>query len=174
MSSPSPVSAPGLRSIAFDGSILVAVGDGGAIVNSALSWPSVAQWRLVFYDTDENQDSAEDNAAPQGDGVSNLVKYALGLDPQQNGSGKLPVGQVLNVPGTGSDYLTLTIDRNGVAPGITYVIEVSNNLSIWDSIPGTDTVFLSNTALLLKVRDNIPAADVLPPSRFIRLRITRP
>ncbi len=47
-----------------------------------------------------------DTASPAGDGISNLMKYALDLNPWTNGVGGLPVGSIAT---TGSgNYLTLT------------------------------------------------------------------
>jgi hypothetical protein len=174
VTSPCPMSVSGLRSIAFDGMQFVAVGDNGAILRATPSWPSLTQWRTVFYDTSANQGNAADTAAPINDHVPNLLKYAIGIDPRQNGAASLPTGQVLFDASTGANYLTMTINREGIAPGITYIVEVSADLTTWKSVPGTDVVYLSNTALLLEVRDNVPIPSSGSLSRFIRLRITDP
>ena len=172
--SSSPVSKAGLRSTAFDGNAFVAVGDNGSILRSAVTWPSLAQWRTIYYDTASNTGIAADAAMPLNDGVSNLMKYALGVDPRRNGIPSLPLGQILFDATAGSNYLTMTISRKAIAPGVTYVVEVSGDLATWRSVAGTDIAVLANTALLLKVRDNLPAGGSAPLSRFIRLRITNP
>lgn len=135
-----------------------------------------AAWQNQMFTPVElsNPTLSGDAAAPMGDGISNLMKYALGLDPRQNGTASLPVTQILFDANSGINYLTMTINRKAVAPGITYVVEVSGDLANWKSVQGTDVVNLTNTPILLKVRDNIPIGDPLAHSRYIRLRITNP
>ena len=77
----------------------------------------LAQWRNIFYDTAANQGDAADGAMPLNDGVPNLLKYALGVDPRQIGPGSLPAGQIEFDATTGSNYLTMTVNRKAIAPG---------------------------------------------------------
>jgi hypothetical protein len=81
------------------------------------------------------------------DGLTNLMKYALGLSPftiYNPGSTGLPGVQVANVSGT--NYLTLTF--TGVASDLTYKVQASSDLANWSTIqtfagtppPGTVTV----------------------------------
>ncbi len=50
---------------------------------------------------------------PAGDGIPNLMKYALGLPPMTPGTGHLPVQEVrsLEVDGVEAEYLTLAFTR---------------------------------------------------------------
>jgi Domain of unknown function (DUF4082) len=104
------------------------------------------------------------------DGVPNLMAYALGVSPTANNTAALPFATRENI--SGSEYLALTISRGAVAPGITYNVQVSGNLTQWNSGPAFTTV-MDDTPTLLKVRDNIPIA---PPNvrRFLRLQIAQP
>jgi len=78
-----------------------------------------ATWLLIHdlhYNTSLQQD-------PDGDGVSLLMAYALDLDPRQNLQSRLPVP----VPGGNS----LSIRFYAAAPGITYRVETSRDLTEW-------------------------------------------
>ena len=124
-------------------------------------------WRLAHFGTTEGIGSAADAADPDGDGVPNLMEYALGLDPNVAGgiADKLAVDR-------DTGYLRLTVLKNQNATDVTLGVEVSGDLVVWGSVEGTDVVTEENTATRLVVRDNTPvtAAD----RRFIRLRVTNP
>lgn len=112
---------------------------------------------------DEEAREPEDN--PAGDGISNLLKYALGLDPASVASpSALPVRQVEDDGGT--EYLTLTAARNPDATDVILTVEVSSDLVNWESGEG-HTVVLTDDGTTLKVRDTAPASGV--SRRFIRL-----
>jgi len=83
------------------------------------------------------------------DGLNNLYKYALGLNPTTNydpGDPHLPSVVQQNVAGT--NYLTLSF--NGVATDVTYTVQATSNLNgPWTTIktfpsggtaPGPQTV----------------------------------
>lgn len=109
----------------------------------------------------EGQNGREDD--PDGDGISNLMEYALGLDPMVGDVQNLPQGVVEG------DYLTLAVTKNEEAIGVEYVVEVSSDLMNWEA--GSEfTTELESSATMLKVRDNAiwSGAD----RRFIRLRVT--
>ncbi len=102
------------------------------------------------------------DADPDGDGIRNLVEYALGLNPQSADVAGLPVGAVED------GFLTLNVSKNAEALGIDYVVEVSGDLVNWESGAGFTTE-LENTDSVLRIRDNAEwtGAD----RRFIRLRV---
>lgn len=113
--------------------------------------------------------SANENFAledPDGDGVPNLLEFALGTNPLQYT--QLPV--VMNVANVaGDDFLRLSIDRNPLATGLIYIVEVSSNLQegSWRS---HDLVVEEDSPDRLVVRDSEPLSDGSP--RFIRLRVS--
>jgi hypothetical protein len=110
-------------------------------------------------------------AEPLADGIPNLLKYALGIDPQIAGfQGHLDHG---TTPVTGATHLTLNYTRPAPAPiGVIYTVETSGDLATWSS-DGTVEVASSdngNGSRTITVRDgssNPPAA-----MRFIRLKIS--
>jgi hypothetical protein len=78
--------------------------------------------------------NALQTAVLEPDGLNNLYKYALGLNPFQiynPGSAGLPVVQIVNVSGT--DYLEFSFD--GVATDVTYTVQATNNLTgTWTTV----------------------------------------
>ena len=86
----------------------------------------VEAWRQHFFNTTDGTGDRADLANPTGDGVPNLLKYALGLDPTKQDAPPTPY------PVTASDgetYLTLYFSRVSVATDITYEIQVTGNLA---------------------------------------------
>ena len=62
-----------------------------------------------------------------GDGVANLLEYAItGMDPHTPDNDQLPT----LVSGSGG-ALTLTIDKNTAAAGLTYLVQTSSDLDEW-------------------------------------------
>lgn len=48
-------------------------------------------WRFDYFGTTANTGNAADTANPSGDGIVNLIKYALGMNPNVNSQSGLPV-----------------------------------------------------------------------------------
>ena len=107
------------------------------------------------------------------DGFSNLLEYALKMNPRVPDSVSGPAVGVSDLIG-GQRYLTLTFRRLLPPRDVTYAVEVSDTLAGWDSPPGA-TVEQSATANgdgteTVVVRDTVP---MTPDSRrFLRLRVT--
>jgi len=131
------------------------------------------EWRFRHFPAQlANPAVTGDAANPAGDGLSNLAKYALGLDPNTaNATGA-------TTPGTvslgGNDYLTLRFARVD-APDLSCVAEVSSDLSHWTR----DAASVKETVLSDDGSSQVVIAQDLQPvqggaRRFIRLNITRP
>ena len=111
-------------------------------------------------------------AMPASDGIPNLIKYALGLNPNVSGyNGRL--SQTL-VHQNGEDYLAITYSRPDPAPeGIGYAGQLSSSADA-ESWSSNDVVVQSSVAAnglrTITLRDTIPINS--QPRRFIRLRIT--
>lgn len=109
-----------------------------------------------------------DATSPAGDGIPNLMKYALGLNPMLAYSG-ISIGMpVAEITTSGSDqYLALAF--SGTASDVTYTVQASSNLTAWVTLrrwlPGTPpgTIILSDT---------VPTSSA--NRRFIRLSVTGP
>lgn len=130
--------------------------------------PGFSSWMSKNYPSLTGS-AALPGADPDQDGVPNLMEYALAGNPTQSDPGILPVASTSTI--SGSNYLTLTVQKNPAASGITDTVEVSSDLNTWNSGSGYTTI-LTNTAASLVVRDNSPISGTRP--RFIRLRVTQP
>jgi hypothetical protein len=127
-------------------------------------------WRANHFGNPSNVGAGADTASPAGDGVPNLIKYALGLDPfTPTAASQLPTGSIQ--PDGGQSYLTLTANPVAQAPDVTYAVEVSGDLQTWTSGPPF-TVTLTNVPTQIIVRDNVPFGSAI--MRFIHLRISDP
>jgi len=117
-----------------------------------------------------------DTADPAGDGIPNLMKYALALNPFTNGIGGLPVGSIAT---TGSgNYLTLTYTQVISATDITYNVQVSTDLQTWNSGPGY-TATVSSTDNPGGLTETVTVQALTPvtpanPKLFIQLQVTGP
>jgi len=129
-------------------------------------------WRELNFTTAQlsNWSYSGDTGDPANDGIPNLIKYALGLNPNKPAVSGMPVlGQVaLN----GKTYLTLTFTEQPALTDITYTVQVSSDLQNWQSgslyTVRTDNG-TTNTAVF---RDLTAIGDA--PRHFMRLSIARP
>jgi hypothetical protein len=110
------------------------------------------------------------NANPAGDGMPNLMKYALGLDPT-----KPDAAAGAPVVGQSGGFQTLTYLCPPGLTDVTYVVQVSSDLVTWNSGPSFTTT-ISNS--LVGNQQQVVVRDLTPTSgttrRFIRLEITQP
>jgi len=116
---------------------------------------------------------------PSGDGISNLMKYALNLDPQLKQAGKLPyTTKAVNIADS-KTYLIFNYRRIIGGGGLTYIVETSTNLTGWSST-NSDLEEISATPDADGVTQDVqvrvhPSISMLPAgSKFIRLRVTSP
>ena len=136
-----------------------------------------AAWQSQYFTAAELQNAnvSGPNATPAGDGVPNLLKYALNLPPKVSGVAGLPT--VSNTATGGNSYLTLTYTKVIAATDITYTVEVSGDLATWSSGSG-NTVAVSTTnnpdgkTQTVVVRD--ATAESSTAKRFAHLKITSP
>lgn len=135
--------------------------------------PTFAAFASQYFNPAQLADPAVSGptANPAHDGMSNLLKYALGLDPTQPDA--QAGGPVITTAG---GALTLTFVRPPGLTGITYVPEVSGDLQTWSSGPAaTQTV---STTLLDAQHEQVVVRDLVPISgtakRFIRLEVKQP
>ena len=121
-------------------------------------------WRQVNLGTRANTGSAADNADPDGDGVSNLLEYALGGNPGSASSAPSP--QISTVRNGNSDYLTLSLTP--AVSDVIYQVEVSADLTTW-----TSTMLTGLTIGQTYTYTDTVAVNT-GPHRYLRLRVTSP
>jgi hypothetical protein len=111
---------------------------------------------------------------PDGDGMNNFTEFAFGRSPKTaDHPGALTVGGKTNV--SGNDYLCVTFRRAKNALDVTYIIEVSTDLTNpagWitsgELVTSTD---LGNGTEDVCYRDTVPMGST---PRYIRVRAVKP
>jgi hypothetical protein len=137
--------------------------DNASDPTTVIALAPIQLWRLQWFGITGDSGVATDTAIATSDGMPNLLKYALGLDPLVPAANPI-IGDV------STGYLRLTVPRNPNATDVTFLIEVTDNLTTPWTTNGTTVD--QNTPTLLQVHDNTPVSS--SAAGFIRLRITRP
>jgi hypothetical protein len=126
-------------------------------------------WRLTNFTTGELAvpSISGDLADPDGDGLSNLMEYALGLKPKSADVNAL-------APRIENGHLTLTYTRCKAATDVALILEQSIDLAVWNS--GTNYIQPIGVADQDGIQ-TITAQAVAPvgsnTESYIRLRATR-
>ncbi len=164
-------SAKGVYEVSLTASKLTVANDEGSRVTSdpetfifAIGVPHMELWLL-----ERGVAPAElgETDTPAGDGVTNLLKYALNLPPLQ------PVSSIAEptfIDVGGEDYLALDLALNPQAQNIDVWIETGADLASWNSGNG-HTVALEQTPSRIHVRDAL--AKGAATRRFIRFAVER-
>jgi hypothetical protein len=128
-------------------------------------------WKSSHFTLAELTNSAVsgDFACPASDGLANLLKYGLLLDPKVASVTGLPTTAILN------GYLTLTYRQNQQATDIVFVVEACdlvdagfwNTNGLWE-VSRVDC----NTWWIVTISDGVAVTNA--PSRFMHLNIIRP
>jgi hypothetical protein len=127
-------------------------------------------WRNRHFNEAEIHDPkiSGPEASPQGDGIPNLLKFALGLDPRKP-AGKLPVDLTSEVF-EGQRYLVLSVNRSPTADGIEMIVEAANRLSSEAKWKSEGLVVIQDDPERLLVRDSVSVDEA--DRRFLRLRVS--
>jgi len=145
--------------------------DSNQVTGTVILTP-LQQWRLVNFGTLNPADPlAGDTADPSGYGISNLMRYALGLPARGSVTGGLPaVGRTGN-------YLTFEFTRCQAATDITYWVEASNDLNLWTEIWSSGSVPYgggANPEQQVTVPDTLAISAAPNGRRFLHLKVTNP
>lgn len=127
--------------------------------------PNFNSWRSSSFAAMELLDPSLSgpNAIFGADGLPNLVKYALGLDPKTPAASDLP-----EVKSIGSDW-TYTYTRPADRSDLTFAVEVSTNLATWTTVGVThEMIAATNGSETWRARHPISPASNL----FFRLKVS--
>ncbi len=150
-----------------------AVTENGGVV-MRITWsdgPSFAAWQEAHFPDTEDRDDPDIGgpyADPNGDGASNLLKYALGLGPAEQIT---PERFAVEMDASGRPVVRF--HRDPAKTDIAYVVDVSPDMSAWSEIVfdsrefgGTNSDGELHEVLISPDADSVPI-------RFARLRIIR-
>lgn len=125
-------------------------------------------WKATAFANQADRDNpavSGPNASPAGDGITNLMKYALALNPLMYGTSDLPE------PAVQAGYLTLTYRKNKQAKDVTYTVEACDSLDGNWSVTSTVVTQVDIGGYWeVTVRDTVPIAG--SPRRFMRLKVS--
>lgn len=155
-----------------------------AITGAGLT--SSQDWRQIYFGTTANSGNAAYTADPDGDGIKNIVEYALGGNPTSSTSGAnlLPAGNINLTAHCMQFSLTHYLDRND----ITLTVQAADSLSgpwtnLSRSVNGAAfTVLTAGTVIsetgsgptrAVTVCDIYQTTDIAHPRRFMRLEVSQ-
>ena len=141
----------------------------------------LANWRLTYFGTTGNSGNAADLAAPDGDGIVNLIKYGLVIVPGTSGASSLPQGQ-RKVYAEGA-RLALVFLHDSARNDISLEVQAADHpdgpwTTVASSVGGaifSGPGFVSETAVggglnTVEVRDIVNIADA--PHRYMHIKVT--
>jgi hypothetical protein len=149
----------------------------GANLVLNLSPKPYTSWKSQNFTLAERSDPniSGDLAAPAGDGISNLLKYALNLDPHVSGVSGLPTPGTMTAADN-MQYLTLTYKEVISATDLSYVVEVGSDLASWN-FGSAFTEVVSSTNDPNGITRTVVVRDLTPMTsgshHFMRLLVTK-
>ena len=108
-------------------------------------------------------------ADPDFDGLNNLLEYALGSSPISAASANLPVVGKETVAGT--DYLTLTYDKDPSKTDLTYQVQVATDPAATATWTDVSDVLTGTSGNIEHRKASVPIAA---GKKFLHLKITKP
>jgi hypothetical protein len=126
--------------------------DAGGYVDSA-----PAQWSVNVGTSEPGRDS-------DGDGLPDMLEYALGLSPDRVSPGGVSALFMRSI--SGQNYLSLKIQRSPAPTDVVTTVEYSSDFLNW--VPAT---VIASTPWSLDVRDPQPASE--NARRFVRVKASR-
>lgn len=121
------------------------------------------KWKKTHFPAGTEADDMSPGANPAGDGITNLMKYATGLDPL-NPSGSVTVLTVAEEDG--KRYLALSWPVNQEADDVVFSVESSGDLKTWN-----DEGKIKPSGAHAEYRDATPMDENSSERRFLRLKV---
>lgn len=183
----------GLGNGEISSAIPITVAGFGGVAMSVSSYDTTlasSSWQLSQFGISQQSSPlyTDSFADPDGDGLCNLLEYAIGTAPLVRNTGAQPVARIDTITtGTSSTGLFSVGNEGDLTPGgrhlvlsvrlyqgqrsdLDYIVEVSNDLVNWRS-GEPDTATLVDTAELIEVAST--AVIDTSPTQWMRLRIRR-
>ena len=150
----------------FSWALSSAVGGSPGVANPLPHSNDYASWSRGYFSEIELADPAVSgpSADASGDGVSNLMKYALGIDPKEQGENG---DHRVEIDG---ESVSLIFSRLEKTPDITVTVEVSSDLVDW-SIQATLSDATSNGNGTEDVVFESPFGASARDQQFLRIRV---
>ncbi len=161
---PAGAGTPGVYRVVVTSEIDSFTSAGTTVTVQAADTPHEA-WRRGFFGTPEPTGAAADDADPDGDGLVNLLEYALGRHPQLgDAAGAFALEAASGGSGGGWEFVFVR-----AAEDLDYFVERSSDLVSW-------TVIATNPGVVTQaqsVRVPVPAPNVGAGETrvFVRLRV---
>jgi hypothetical protein len=147
----------------FGGGEINAANDSAGDATMVIALTPIQRWRLQWFGTTSDSGVAADAAVNSSDGMPNLVKYALDLDPLVPAANPV-VGDIA------TGYLRVTSPRNPDATDISLLVEVAGTLT--GPFTTNGIAIDQNISTLLQAHCTTPVTS--SAHAFIRLHVTRP
>ncbi len=128
---------------------------------------AIEQWRFTNFGSLLNTGAGLDTLDGDGDGISNLLEYATGMNPALNDV----VSQSVTKNGSVLDFIYA---KNKTAMDITFNVEWSNTLgNDWSTAGVSAPTIQSDNGVTQQIKVTVPAGSGVT-KRFVRLKVTRP
>jgi hypothetical protein len=128
--------------------------------------PSEA-WRLANFGSPENTGIGADSSDPDRDGISNIVEFSLGSDPN------LPSADLGEITKNGNILEYRYWRSKAAVSEMTFIREFAPSPNgPWQQTAGTAETLLIDDGVRQRVQVNTPASTSVE-RRFVRMRITR-
>jgi len=137
-----------------------------------LLWSPAApwqQWRAVNFGANWNNAAiAGPTVVAAGDGMPNLLKYALGLKAMVH----YPCAANIVTSVNSGGYLQVSVTKNPAATDVNLTVQLNANIGNSANWSSNNVTIDQNTSTLLQAHDDTPASAA--PSAFMRLMVSQP
>jgi hypothetical protein len=135
---------------------------------SGLVTDTVSHWKQQYFGTNAATTVASDESNPANDGIPNLLKYALNLDPMVFYPPNAGITSGLDPDG----HLQMTVTKNPAAADVQLAIEAASDYANPTNWSTGDIVIDQDTESILQGHDT--HSPFVAKSRFLRLKVLSP
>lgn len=155
------------------------------LTGTGVAAPPLETWRQLHFGITVSAGNAADHADANKNGIANLIEYALGGDPVgfTTRLGILPQSSK-----NASNHQQLTFSYDSSRTGTTLTVQAGDDLGSWTdlarSVNGAPFAIVTTGAEVIEIGDAgirtvtvgdlYAEGDVNHPTRFMRLRVSRP